>query len=176
MATTVEPIEFLRTLRSVRRFTDQPVPDDAITDMLTVLRWTGSARNLQPWSFVVIRDRKVLKTLAGYEGSCGHLATAALGILLVMDGGPLVAQETFDEGRLAERISLVAQAHGLESCIGWFKDAGPNQVKDLLGIPPEKLVRTILSIGYEDTGAEGARNHREHPRKPLADLVHEGRW
>ena len=97
MANAVEPIEFLRSLRSVRRFTDQPVPDEAITDMLTVSRWTGSARNLQPWSFVVIKDREMLKTLAGCEGSCKHLATAALGILLVMDGGPLVAQETFDE-------------------------------------------------------------------------------
>lgn len=176
MANTVEPIEYLRSLRSVRRFTDQPVPEEAIADMLTVLRWTGSARNLQPWSFVVITDQETLKTLAGCEGSCKHLATAALGILLVMDGGALVAQETFDEGRLAERISLVANAHGLESCIGWFKDAGPDQVRGLLGIPEGKLVRTILSIGYEDTGAEGARNHREHPRKPMADLVHEGHW
>ncbi len=176
MANTVEPIDFLRALRSVRRFTDQPVPDEAIADMLAVARWTGSARNRQPWSFVVIKDREMLKTLAGCEGSCGHLATAALGILLVMDGSPLVAQETFDEGRLAERIALVAQAHGLESCIGWFKDGGPDQVKALLGIPAGKLVRTILSIGYEDAGAEGARNHVEHPRKPLADLVHEERW
>jgi nitroreductase len=176
MANAVDPIEFLRSLRSVRRFTDQPVPEEAIADMLTVARWTGSARNLQPWSFVVIKDREMLRTLAGCEGSCTHLATAALGILLVMDGGPLVAQETFDEGRLSERIALVATAHGLESCIGWFKGAGPGQVKDLLGIPPEKLVRTILSIGYEDVGADGARNHREHPRKPLAELVHEGRW
>ena len=176
MATAVEPIDFLRSLRSVRRFTDQPVPEEAIADMLTVARWTGSARNLQPWSFVVIKDREMLKTLAECEGSCKHLATAALGILLVMDGGPLVAQETFDDGRLAERISLVANAHGLESCIGWYKEAGPDQVKALLGIPEGKLVRTILSIGYEDTGADGARNHREHPRKPLAELVHEGRW
>src|SRR3712207_494520 len=107
MANAVDPIEFLRSLRSVRRFTDQLVPEEAIADMLTVARWTGSARNLQPWSFLVIRDREMLRTLAGCEGSCKHLETAALGILLVMDGGPLVAQETFDEGRLSERIALV---------------------------------------------------------------------
>lgn len=176
MAEAVEPIQFLRTLRSVRRFTDQPVPQLVVDDLLTVARWTGSARNLQYWAFVVVRDREMLRNLAAAEGSAGHLAGAALGIVLVMDGSPLVAQETYDEGRLAERLALAAAAHGVASCIGWFKGAGPDQVKEFLGIPPEKLVRTVLSFGYEDIGAEGARNHPEHPRKPLADLVHEGRW
>ncbi len=176
MTTPVEPIEFLRTLRAVRRFTETPVPQAAVDDILTVARWTGSARNLQPWAFVVVRDRETLERMAAAEGSAKHLAGAALGLLLVMDGSDLVAQETFDEGRLAERIALVANAHDLESCIGWFKGAGQDEVKTLLGIPPEKLVRTVLSIGYEDAAAEGARSHPDHPRKPLSELVHEGRW
>jgi len=172
----VQPIEFLRGLRSVRRFTDDPVPEQAVADIFTVSRWTGSARNLQHWAFVVVRDRDTLGRMAAAEGSAAHLAGAALGILLVMDGSALIAQETFDEGRLAERIALVANAHGLESCIGWFKGPGQDEVKTLLGIPAKKLVRTVMSIGYEDTGADGARSHPEHPRKPMAELVHEGRW
>ena len=172
----VQPIEFLRKLRSIRRFTDEPPPRGAVDDILAVARWTGSAKNRQHWAFVLVRDREILARMAAAEGSAKHLAGASLGILLVMDGSDLVEQETFDEGRLAERIALVANAHGLESCIGWFKGSGRDDVKALLGIPPEKLVRTVMSIGYEDTGADGARNHPEHPRKPLADLVHVGRW
>ena len=97
---TAETIEFLRTLRTVRRFTDQPVPHAVLDDLLTVARWSGSASNRQPWAFVVIRDRDTLRRLSELEGYVRHLAGAGLAIVLVMDGDPdQVEQETFNEGR-----------------------------------------------------------------------------
>jgi nitroreductase len=167
-----EVIEFLRRLRTVRRFTDQPVPQAVLDDLLTVARWSGSANNRQPWLFVVVRDRDMLRRLSELEGYVGHLAGAALAIILVMDGDPdQVEQETFDEGVLSQRLQLAAAAHGLGSAIGWFHGAGRQTAKELLGIPPERLVRTALSFGYEDVGAEGARSHPPQARKPLAEIV-----
>ena len=66
---TAEAIEFLRRLRTVRRFTDQPVPQQALDDLLTVARWSGSARNLQPWNFVVVHDRDTLRRLWNCRGT-----------------------------------------------------------------------------------------------------------
>jgi nitroreductase len=172
MANPAEQIEFLRSLRTVRRFTGQSVPAEAIDDLLTVARWSGSAKNKQPWVFVVVQDREMLGRLAEAEGTARHLAGAALAIVLVMNGDPdQVQQETFDEGLLSQRLQLAAAAHGLGSAIGWFKGGGRDRVKELLGIPPERLVRTAVSFGYEDVGAEGVRNHPEQPRKPLAEVV-----
>ena len=169
---TAEAIEFLRTLRSVRRFTDQPVPESVLDDLLTVARWSGSASNRQPWVFVVVRDRETLRRLSELEGYVRHLAGAALAIVLVMDGDPeRAAQETFDEGLLSQRLQLAARAHGLGSSVAWFAGAGQQAAKDLLGIPRERLVRTALSFGYEDAGAEGARSHPPQARKPLAEIV-----
>jgi nitroreductase len=160
---TAEAIEFLRSLRTVRRFTDQSVPPAALDDLLTVARWSGSARNRQPWTFVVIRDRAMLQHLAAAEGYVGHLAGAALGIVLVMDGDPtFVEQETFDERVLSQRLQLAAKAHGLGSAIGWFHGPGRQAAKDLLGIPPDRLVRTAVSFGYEDVAADDARAHPAH--------------
>jgi nitroreductase len=170
---TAEIIEFLRTLRSVRRFTDQPVPQPVLDDLLNVARWSGSAKNRQPWNFIVIRDRATLQRLSELEGYVRHLAGAALAIVLVMDGDPdVVEQETFDEGILSQRLQLAAMANGLGSSIGWFHGGGRQKVKDLLGIPPERLVRTAVSFGYEDTSADGARSHPPHARKPLDEIVH----
>lgn len=172
-----EAIEFLRKLRSVRRFTDQPVPPQALDDLLLVAQWSGSARNLQPWAFVVVQDREMLRQLSELEGYVSHLGEAALAIVLVMDGHPdMVQQETFDEGVLSQRLQLAAQAHGLGSCIGWFHGEGRSTVKALLGIPEDRLVRTAMSIGYEHAGADGARSHPDQARKPLAELVHYGRF
>jgi nitroreductase len=169
---TAETIEFLRKMRTVRRFTEQPVPQAALDDLLTVARWSGSARNLQPWSFVVVRDRDTLQRLAGLQGYVTHLAGADLGIILVMDGTPtMVEQETFDEGVLSQRLQLAAEAHGLGSAIGWFHGAGRQQAKEILGIPQDRLVRTAMSFGYEDVDAEGARSHSAQARKPLSQIV-----
>ena len=169
---TAEAIEFLRTLRTVRRFTDEPVPQAVLDDLLTVARWSGSAKNQQPWVFVVVRDREILRRLSELEGYVRHLAEAALAIVLVMDGNPdQVEQETFDEGVLSQRLQLAAEAHGLGSAIGWFHGAGRQTAKEILGIPHERLVRTVLSFGYEDVGAEGARSHPPQARKPLTEIV-----
>jgi nitroreductase len=174
---TAEAIEFMRTLRTVRRFTDRPVPDAAVDDLLSVARWSGSAKNLQPWVFVVVRDREMLRRLAALDRSVGHLAGAALGIVLVMNGDPdQTQQETFDEGMLSQRLQLAAHAHGLGSSIGWFHGERREEAKAILGIPPERFVRTVLSIGYEDVGAEGARSHPAQARKPLTELVHHERF
>jgi nitroreductase len=167
-----ETIEFLRALRTVRRFTNQPVPQGVLDDLLTVARWSGSANNRQPWIFVVVRDRETLRRLSELEGYVGHLAGAALAIVLVMDGHPdQVEQETFDEGVLSQRLQLAAAAHGLGSAIGWFHGAGRQMAKDILGIPSERLVRTALAVGYEDVGAADARFHPPQARKPQAEMV-----
>ena len=174
---TAEAIEFLRRLRTVRRFTDHPVPQAVVDDLLTVARWSGSANNRQPWVFVVGRDPETLRRLSELEGYVGHLAGAALAIVLVMDGNPdQVEQETFDEGVLSQRLQLAAQAYELGSAIGWFHGAGRQTAKDILGVPPERLVRAALSFGYEDIGAEGARSHPPRARKPLAEIVHNERF
>ncbi len=171
--TARDRIAFLRRLRTVRDFRPDPLPQEVIDDILEVARWTGSASNKQPWELVVIRDRETLRRLSELDGYVRHLAGAALAIVLVMDGDPdRVEQETFDEGVLSQRLQLAAAAHGLGSAIGWFHGEGRRAAKHLLGIPRGRLVRTALSFGYEDIGAEGARSHPPQARKPLAELVH----
>ncbi len=175
-AETIPPgqlIAFLRTLRQVRQFTDQPVSDDALHDVLQVARWTGSAVNRQPWEFVVVRDRATLRALAEAYPNAGHVGDAAAAIVIVMTGKR--SGEAYDEGRLAERILLAARARGLGAGIGWLGNDGTAvDAKRILGIPEEHFVRTAISLGYP---AEGTAPSKAGPgRKPLRELVHEERY
>ena len=165
-------VSFLRSLRAVRSFRSEPVPQEVLDDLLEVARWSGSAGNRQPWEIVVIRDRDTLRSLASVEGYAHHLAGASLGIVLVM-AGERAEQETYDEGRLAERIMLAAHAHGVGSSIGWVVGPGRDAARELLRIPKEKVVRTAISLGYPD---EEARRSRGQARKPLGEFVHEGSY
>lgn len=168
-------IRFLRSLRAVRDFSDDPVPQEVIDDVLEVARWSGSASNRQPWEIVVVRDRETLRALANVEGYADHLDGATLGIVLVMRSERDV-QETYDEGRLAERIMLAASAHGVGSSIGWIVGSGRDAAKDLLGIPRDRAVRTAISLGYPDEASRRPRTVRGQARKPLSEIVHEERY
>jgi len=172
---TRERISFLRTLRAVRSFRPDPVPQEVVDDLLEVARWSGSAANKQPWEIVVIRERDTLCSLASVEGYAGHLAGAPLGIVLIM-AGDRAEQETYDEGRLAERIMLAAHAHGVGSSIGWLVGPGRDAARELLGIPQEKVVRTTISLGYPDEEARRSRAGRGQARKPLGEIVHQERY
>lgn len=176
---TQEQIAFLRGLRQIRQLRPDPVPEAALLDILEVARWSGSARNIQPWDLLVVRDRGKLQALGSIEGGhAQHLMNAGLGIALVMSGDPTLPPEfdTYDEGRLSERIMLAAAAHGLGSAIGWFRDASAEAAKRLLGIPSKRLLRTVVSIGYVDETARAQRQRPAQPRKALAEIVHHEVW
>jgi nitroreductase len=170
-------INFLKRLRAVRQFRPDPVPQEVINAVLEVVRWSGSASNRQPWEVVVIRNKETLRVLSAVEGYAAHLAGASLGIVLVMAGDHgQVEQETYDEGRLSERIMLAAAAYGIGSSIGWFRRSGMTDAKAILGIPQERLVRTAISLGYPDEEARRTRPKHAQARKQLSDIVHDERY
>lgn len=158
----------LRGLRQRRIFTDQPIPDDVLTDILEVARWTGSAKNTQPWDFIVVRDRDTRRQLSEAGDFAGFLVGVPVAIVLAMHPGAT----PYDEGRASERIMLTADAYGLGSGTAWFRSGaeGDDRVRALLGIPDGYGVRSAVGLGYPDPSASqpapAARG-----RKPLAELV-----
>jgi 5,6-dimethylbenzimidazole synthase len=59
-----ELLELLKTRRSIRAFTPDPVPDDVIDDLIEAGRWAPSGANSQPWEFLVIRRQETKERLA----------------------------------------------------------------------------------------------------------------
>lgn len=161
--------DFLRSLRAVREFERKPVPDEVVQDILDVARWSGSASNRQFGQIIVVRQRKTLEALANLAGYAGHLRGAALAMVLVMPG-EWPEGETFDEGRLAERIMLAAWAHGVGSSIGWISPEARDDAKRILGVPGKPVVRTAISLGHPTDAP------RRGTRKPINELVHEERY
>ncbi len=166
----------MRSLRVVRRFTDRPVPDEVLTDILEVARWTGTSKNTQPWHIVVVRDRDTLRRLSQLGQFAGHVAGANVAFAMVMES----AKSAFDCGRLTERVMLAAHAHGVGSCIGsvWGDD-NESKAKELLGIPSERWLHQLISFGYaaEDdatrarTAEAAARVIPGRGRRLLGELV-----
>ena len=160
----------MRRVRSVRSFRPDPVSDGLLTEILEVARWTGSGSNRQPWTFVVVREPATLGAIAAASPNVGHVAGAAAAIVIVMDGG-MPEIETFDEGRVAERILVAATALGLASAIGWVVPAGAAAVATLLGVPDGRRARTLVSLGYPSEEGARPKSAPGTARRPLAETV-----
>src|ERR1700736_3382987 len=165
--------KLIRSLRAVRQFSDQEIGDDVLRDILDAGRWTGSAKNSQPWDFVVVRNRETLKALAKCGQFGWHLAGAKLAIALFMCGDE--AWSGLDEGRLMQNLMLAAWAHGVGSCIGSiYPDGNQRRARELLGIPENRYLRTMLSIGDRaspDASRLPPNAGIPRGRRPLDDLV-----
>ncbi|MGE3798244.1 MAG: nitroreductase family protein, partial [Thermomicrobiales bacterium] len=96
-----EIVEAVRTVRQARKYSEEPVSAEDVETLLDVARWTGSARNTQPWHFVVVDDREVLRKVSQIRAPINWVADAPLGIGIVLDGKNPLA-EAYDEGRVTE--------------------------------------------------------------------------
>lgn len=163
--------QFLRDLRQVRRFRPDAVPAEVERDILEVARWTGSAKNVQPWSFIVIHNPETLQKLSELGNYTAFVADAPMAIAVVLDGtNPRT--EWFDEGRVEERMMLAAKAHGLGSGTAWYAEG---VINELLGVPAPHIVRSVVGFGYPEEGSSRVSGV-QGGRKPLDEIVHHERF
>jgi nitroreductase len=155
-------IRFLRGLRAVRDYTAEPIPEDVLSDILEVGRWSGSASNVQGTEVVVVRDAETKQRMSEL-GARAAAGSAAVLVVVTPADADRHDLEVFDNGRLVERLLLAAKAHGLGSNIATLKENGPAVIKEALGIPSERRIWTVVTLGYPDEAA-----HRARPKSPTA--------
>jgi len=173
--TASDLIRFLRRIHQVREYKPEPIPEAALTDILEVGRWTGSASNRQTSEVVVVKDPAVRQQLVA--GGANMAGKADVALVIVTNGDKEREElEIFDEGRLAERLLMAAQAHGLGSAIATLKGEGPANAKQMLGIPAERRVKTVVTIGVPDLAAIQAKPKNPQPRKPLDQFAHQNHY
>ena len=163
----------LRRTHQVRQFTTEPVTEADLDAVLDVARWSGSAGNRQPWTFIVIRDGAERAHLAELAPNAKHVASAPVVIAIAMRGDD-PELDAYDEGRAAERILVAAGALGIGAGIGWVPEPGRPQVAAVLGLTAPAFVRTVISLGHPTDVARKPRSAPGTARRPLAELVREG--
>jgi nitroreductase len=165
----------VKRVRQTRDFRPDPVPEDVLTDILDTARWTGSVSNRQPWVFIVVTDAETKRKMAEAATNTPHIGIAPAVVVVAMEPRG-VESDNFDEGRLAERIMIGAAAHGVSSGIGRASGDAQATIGRLLGVPEDRVVRTMVSLGYPT--AEGAKPKSPigQARRPLETLVRRERF
>ena len=155
--------------RSIRKYTDKPIPESIVKDLLNAGMHAPSSRNLQPWHYVVINDRNILDEMAVLHPYAKMLKQATLAILVCGDrklqeiDGYIVQ----DCAAATQNILLSAHAHGLGAVwLGIYpREERMQDVTTFLDIPDHILPVSLISIGYPD-------EQKEVPDRYNTDRIH----
>lgn len=172
----MDAYRLLVTKRDLRTYTDQPLAERILIKILEAGRRAGSARNRQPWEFVVVTDRAALAALAKCGRFSTHLASAAAAIVVLVEG----TRDLFDAGRCAQSMMLAAWSLGVATCPVTLHQE--EQVRALLDLPAGRIVATTIALGYPHPRGRGRIEALAlsilagRGRRPLAHLVHWNRY
>jgi nitroreductase len=158
--------ELIMKLRAIRSYRPDPISDEDLEAILEAARWTGSSKNRQDWSFIVVTGER-LQGLAQHGDFTDPVRGSAATIVLVKEQGG----NMFDIGRAAQNIMLAAKAIGVASCpITLHRSA---EAREFLGAPETTETRYAVALGYP---GEQASPRRFGGRKPSEAVVRYERY
>ena len=150
-------IELLRKRRSIRKYTGQAVDKESLDILIESLLRSPSSQNNQPWEFIIVNEPELLSKLAqAKEHGSSFLKGAPLGIVVCADSAK--SNVWVEDCSVASiLVQMTAQSLGLRSC--WIQirnrahdknRSAEEYVREVLGIPENIMVESIIGIGYPD--------------------------
>ena len=164
---TMDTFLGIASKRDTRRYTDRAIPAEVVQRILLAGRVAGSARNRQPWRFLVVESADRREQLAGAVYEPSNVSGAQLVIAIAGSGG-------LDTGRCMQNMMLAAWNDGVASCPNGIADAEGGRAA--LGLGEDDQLAVVLTFGYPANGRTGESRSVDEwleraDRKPLDELV-----
>ena len=179
----MEVLEAIKTRRSIRKYTTDPVDDQTLTTVLEAARWAPSWANTQCWRFAVVRDSatksKLAETLNETNPARDAIRNAPLVIAACAELGKAGLKEgeivtdkgdwfMFDVALAMQNLVLAAHSLGLGTVyVGRF-DA--KEAAKILGLPEGYCFVAMTPLGYP------AETKDPRPRKELSEIIFYDKW
>lgn len=166
-------LEAIRTRRSIRQYQDKPVSQDLVQQILAAAMSAPSACNAQPWQFVVIRDRKILKEVPRVNSHAAMAEHAPLAILVCGDLSLEISAGFWvvDCAAAVQNLLLAAHALGLGAVWTgvWPREDRIDEFRRLLNLPQHVVPHSLIPLGYP-------AEQPLHEDRYRAERVHHDGW
>lgn len=169
----MDALETIHTRRSIRKYQDQAVSEELIQQLLAAAMQAPSARNQQPWQFVVIDDREILAEIPAFMPNAAMAGKAPLAILVC---GDLSLEKSagywvVDCAAATQNILLAAHALGLGAvwCGVYPREPRMEGLRRLIGLPENVMAHSLVVLGHP--ADQVSREDRYSP-----DRVRRNRW
>ena len=185
---STEVTRLIQSHRSIRKYTDQPISQEVLEDILDSVQWAPSSHNVQAYSVIVVRNDETKRRLSVLTGNqkwveecpvflvfCADLyklkhACEMNGERLAPEGVENLLVAAVDTALAAENALVAARSHGLGGVmIGGIRN-NPRDVAEVLGLPPLTIPIMGMCLGYPDQEVE------QKPRLPKRAVFHEERY
>lgn len=163
-------LEAIKSRRTVREFTPEPVSEEALQEILEAGRWAPSGKNTQPWRFIVVKDKELRAKLAQLTRQEEMINSAPVCIAVLLDhkAGYDRDKDMQGIGACVENMCLAAHALGLGACWVGGISGRRAEAEKLLRLGDDQELVLLLVIGHPRPGVE-----RSSTRLPLEELVRE---
>ena len=125
--------------REVREYADREVPEKTVELILDAGRLAGSARNRQPWQFLLVESAERRARLAGTVYEPDNINGAQVVVAILGRAG-------MDVGRCIQNMLLAAWNEGVGGCPNGLRDA--DEAKRALGLDADEEIAVVLTFGY----------------------------
>lgn len=158
----------IKARRSVRSFKAKPIDVETIKEIVNAARYAPTARNVQPWEFVVVTQNETLKRIASITDHGKFIKDAACCIVVLCHQTKYFLE---DGSAATMNIILAAEGMGVKSCwVAGHKKGYVDQIKDTLSIPDDLIIVSLVALGYSDERPPSVS------KKSLEEIVHMERW
>ena len=172
----MDAIKCIMTRRSVRKYSDKKVSDSTVTKLLECAMQAPSAVNEQPWEFIVVKDKELLKKIPSLSFYAGMAPSAQLAIIICMNKKKetLFAKDYSIQDCSAATENLLLAAHALGLGAVWT-GIKPDEIKkvegiqNLFNIPSYVIPLCIIPIGYPAEKSKPAKRFKK-------ERVHKDLW
>src|SRR5260370_34030710 len=161
----MDVLEEIIPRRVKRTFSDKPVEREKLSAIVDAGRHAMSARNLQPWQFVVIQNRATVKEI-GALCSTGRFVTDAPSAVVVLKDVANARWADVDCGQAVQNMANAGWALGLGTC--WVGNFDGAKIAAMLGVKDGWAIFTILPFGYADS----KNPPQAKALKPRSEIVH----
>ena len=164
-------LEAIKNRFSVRKYSSKPVDEKDLNAILEAARCSQSAKNIQDWRFIIVRDEALRSKLA--DAAKGQRFVGEAPVVIVCCGiNPDYIMScgqysyTLDVAIAMENMALVAYERGLGTC--WLGSFYENQVKNVLSIPEDDVrVVGMLTLGYPTLESTLRGKIKKSPLSPI---------
>jgi nitroreductase len=161
--------------RNVRQYKTDTVSDDDLNRIAEAGWRAPSAKNRQPWDFVIVTDPAQLQELSTVWRGAGHIASAPAAIVLVVPVPPderRLVTDNYDVGQATMAMMIAAADLGIGT--GHSSVGDQDKARAILGVPEDYLVAFMLGVGYP--ADRPLTPIRKPDRRPFDEVVHRGHW
>ncbi len=142
----------IRIRRSIRKYTDKPITDEKLENLLKAAMQAPSARNLQPWEFVVVRDKDILEKIPDFHPYSSMVPSAGAAILVCgnTDRQEMPGYIAQDCSASVQNLLLEAVNQGLGAVwLGVYpRTERIEGMAKLFRLPEHIIPVALISIGY----------------------------